>query len=82
MVVPPAGSAGAQIDTGKAPRAALTGADYRVTKMKFAKTRDPATKKSISDKTTVIYNERITIRDIPLLLQLRWRRAVTAMEPA
>lgn len=33
--------------------------------MKFGKTKD-ATGKSITDKTTVIYNERITIRDIPL----------------
>jgi predicted helicase len=57
---------GAKLDTGKVPRAALTGADYRVTKMKFAKTSDPETKKSIADKTTVIYNEHITIRDIPL----------------
>lgn len=57
---------GAKLDTGKVPRTALTDADYRVTKMKFAKTRDPETQKSISDKTTVIYNERITIRDIPL----------------
>ena len=37
---------------------------FRVTKMKFGKTKD-ATGKSITDKTTVIYNERITIRDIP-----------------
>jgi predicted helicase len=57
---------GAKIDTGRVPRTALADADYRVTKMKFAKTRDPETKKSIPDKTTVIYNERITIRDIPL----------------
>jgi len=41
-------------------------ADYRVTKMKFAKTRDPVTNKSVNDKTTVIYNEWITIRGIPL----------------
>jgi predicted helicase len=39
---------------------------YRVTKMKFAKTRDPNTNKSINDKTTVHYNDFITIRDIPL----------------
>ncbi len=57
---------GAKIDTGKVPRTTLTDADYRVTKMKFAKTRDPETQKSIPDKTTVIYNERITLRDIPL----------------
>lgn len=57
---------GAKLDTGKVPRAALKDADYRVTKMKFAKTRDPKTQKPIPDKTTVIYNERITISDIPL----------------
>lgn len=43
-----------------------TDGPYRVTKMKFAKTKDPVTGKSVTDKTTVIYNERITIRDIPL----------------
>jgi predicted helicase len=39
---------------------------YRVTKMKFAKTKDPATGKSINDKTTVIYNESINVSNIPL----------------
>jgi hypothetical protein len=34
----------------------LTGADYRVEKMKFAKK---------GDKTTVIYNHRITLKGIP-----------------
>ncbi len=57
---------GATLDPGKTPLAALTAADYRVTKMKFARTRDPETNKSIPDKTTVHYNERLTIRDIPL----------------
>lgn len=38
----------------------------RVEKMKFGKTRDPETNKSINDKTTVIYNPHITLRDIPL----------------
>ena len=38
---------------------------YRVEKMKFAKTRDPETNKSINDKTTVFYNAHLTIRDIP-----------------
>lgn len=37
----------------------------RVEKMKFAKTRDPETNKSINDKTTVHYNAHLTIRDIP-----------------
>lgn len=39
---------------------------YHVEKMKFAKFRDPETNKSINDKTTVIYNDHITIRDIPV----------------
>ena len=33
--------------------------------MKFAKTRDPETNKSINDKSTVHYNDHITLRDIP-----------------
>jgi predicted helicase len=53
-----------KLDTGKAPLSALTDADYRVTKMKFAKVRD-AEGKSVADKTTVIYNPKITLRDIP-----------------
>ena len=40
--------------------------DFRVTKMKFGKMRDPETGKSINDKTTVIYNSGITIENIPL----------------
>jgi len=57
---------GAMIDSGKTPLASLRPEDYRVVKMKFAKTRDPETNKSVPDKTTVIYNERLTIRHIPL----------------
>ncbi|MEI6165188.1 MAG: type ISP restriction/modification enzyme [Planctomycetota bacterium] len=53
---------GVTLDTGKAT---LSDADYRVTKMKFAKTKD-STGKSVNDKTTVHYNERITIQNIPL----------------
>ena len=55
---------GVRLDTGKATLAGLGDADYRVTKMKFAKTRDAAGK-SVADKTTVIYNERITVSGIP-----------------
>ncbi|MFO1440747.1 MAG: type ISP restriction/modification enzyme [Verrucomicrobiaceae bacterium] len=47
------------------PQAGVPASLYRVEKMKFAKTRDPETNKSINDKTTVIYNAHITIRDIP-----------------
>jgi predicted helicase len=38
---------------------------YRVTKMKFGKTKD-ASGKSVNDKTTVIYNDFITLKNIPL----------------
>jgi predicted helicase len=34
--------------------------------MKFAKTKDPVTGKSINDKTTVFYNDFITLKNIPL----------------
>ena len=39
---------------------------FYVRKMKFAKKKDPETGKQVKDKTTVIYNEYITVRDIPL----------------
>ena len=55
-----------KVDTGKHARKDLTAADYRVEKMKFAKVKDPETNKSVTDKTTVIYNPRITLRHIPL----------------
>jgi predicted helicase len=50
----------------EAQTATVTDRRYRVEKMKFAKTKDPETKKSVNDKTTVIYNDFITIRNIPL----------------
>lgn len=43
----------------------LADADYRVEKMKFAKKKDPGTGKSVNDRSTVIYNGKITLRDIP-----------------
>lgn len=43
----------------------LIDADYRVEKMKFAKKKDPETGKSVSDRSTVIYNGKITLKDIP-----------------
>lgn len=43
----------------------LTDEDYRVEKMRFAKTKDPQTGKSVNDRGTVVYNARITIRGIP-----------------
>lgn len=44
----------------------LSDADYRVEKMKHAKVKDPETGKRINDLTTVVYNHRITLRDIPI----------------
>ena len=38
---------------------------FRVEKMAFAKKRDPETKKLVTDKSTVIYNDRITLSGIP-----------------
>ena len=43
----------------------LTDADYRVEKMKFAKKKDPETGKSVNDRSTVIYNSKITMTGIP-----------------
>jgi predicted helicase len=43
----------------------LSDADYRVEKMKFAKKKDPETGKSVNDRSTVIYNAKITISGIP-----------------
>ncbi|WP_417764873.1 DEAD/DEAH box helicase [Shewanella chilikensis] len=43
----------------------LSDADYRVEKMKFAKKKDPETGKSVNDRSTVIYNGKITLKDIP-----------------
>ncbi|CAM5208701.1 hypothetical protein CDEN61S_03787 [Castellaniella denitrificans] len=43
----------------------LTDADYRVEKMKFAKKKNLETGKSESDRSTVIYNGKITISGIP-----------------
>ena len=39
--------------------------DYRVTKMKFGKKRCEETGKNINDRSTVIYNGRITMTGIP-----------------
>ena len=38
---------------------------FSVEKMTFAKRRDPETGKLVADKTTVIYNSRITLSGIP-----------------
>jgi len=54
------------VDTGKLSAADLSADDYRVVKMKFGKQRNEETGKNKNDKTTVIYNPRITLRNIPL----------------
>lgn len=38
---------------------------FRVEKLKFTKVRDPETKKLVPDKSTVVYNDRITLSGIP-----------------
>lgn len=38
---------------------------FRVEKMKFAKMRDPETGKLVADRSTIIYNDRITLSGIP-----------------
>lgn len=47
----------ATLDTGSTPYSQLSDEDFRVEKMKFAKK---------DDKSTVIYNKRITVKGIPL----------------
>jgi predicted helicase len=39
--------------------------DYRVDKMKFAKKKDAVSGKSVNDRSTVLYNSKITISGIP-----------------
>jgi predicted helicase len=43
----------------------LSSEDYRVTKMAFGKKRDPETGKNVNDPSVVVYNKKITMRDIP-----------------
>ncbi len=45
---------------------ALKPEQFRVVKMKHPKLKDPVTGKSVNDKSTVIYNETITVTGIPL----------------
>lgn len=44
----------------------LTDDRFYVRRMKFAKTKDPATGKTVHDRSTVIYNDFITVKNIPL----------------
>lgn len=38
---------------------------WRVTKLRWARKKDPETGKNINDVTTMVYNPKVTIRDIP-----------------
>lgn len=53
-----------EFEGGKMFMENYTDADYRVVKMKFAKKRENG--KTVNDKTTVIYNSKITMTNIPL----------------
>ena len=57
---------GVTVEEGKMADAATGDRRYRVTKMKFAKTKDPVSGTKVNDKTTVIYKEFITLKNIPL----------------
>ena len=46
--------------------APLRQVNFYMRKMKFPKVTDPETGKKVDDRTTVIYNDYITVRDIPL----------------
>lgn len=52
----------AQLQPGAGPTDRET---WRVTKMKWAKKKDPETGKSVNDVTTLIYNSKVTITGIP-----------------
>jgi len=54
-----------ELDTGDLNLKSMTADQLRVVKMKFPKVRN-AEGKSVADKSSVIYNERITISGIPL----------------
>lgn len=51
-----------QIKAGADPEDRET---WRVTKMKWAKKKDPETGKNVDDYSTIIYNNRVTIAGIP-----------------
>ena len=46
-------------------KGSLSDEDYRVEKMRFAKVKNPETGKSENDRSTVVYNSKITISGIP-----------------
>ena len=54
------------VEEVKSLEAATESHRYRVEKMKYGKKKDPETNKNVPDKTTVIYNPHITLRNIPL----------------
>lgn len=55
-----------ELTGGATKLAALAPEQYRVVKMKHPKVKDPETGKSVNDRSTVIYNEYITVTGIPL----------------
>ena len=55
-----------ELSGGATKLSALKPEQFRVVKMKHPKRKDPETGKSVNDKSTVIYNEYITVKDIPL----------------
>ena len=56
---------GVAVEEAKIADAATGDRRYRVIKMKFGKTKD-ANGKNVNDKTTVIYNDYITLKNVPL----------------
>jgi predicted helicase len=55
-----------ELSGGATKLSTLKPEQFRVVKMKHPKRKDPETGKSVNDKSTVIYNEYITVKDIPL----------------
>jgi predicted helicase len=55
-----------ELTGGAAKLAALAPEQYRVVKMKHPKIKDPETGKNVNDRSTVIYNDFITVTGIPV----------------
>lgn len=56
----------ATLDTGSTPYSQLTAEDFYVEGMKHPKKRDSESGKNVDDLSIVVYNKRITIKNIPL----------------
>jgi len=59
---------GALVDSGNTPAAQLRPEDYRVVKMKFAKSRDPETNRTVPGKTTGSRGQSYIARDQPQVI--------------